>query len=318
MFSSVFTPPHRWSKKSLSLLLVAVGLLVVILYSTCLETCAGVAGTLAGIDLTYVGAGFLMVIGAGLLAGWQGPVYGLLSSGVGAEIYLVAYQVRTGEYCPFCLIFGASILALFSLQFHRSHLKMVLLGLPLGFLLLLLAFVAAPLPSYGADVYKLPQFGTGPVEVRLYTDYFCAPCSSMEAEVEKKLIDLVEQGRAQVVFVDVPLHAPTPVYARYFLSLLQSDTTFREALEYRRLFFKAAGLGLETEEKLDSWLKLRGIAVSKIEGPGIFALYDSLLAEDRIRSTPSLVVVQEGGRRQVVSGTGAVLKEIEALVHNPS
>ena len=51
------------------------------------------------------------------------------------------------------------------------------IGVVLGFLLCFLFFKGAATPVY-ADEVLLPTFGKGRVQVRLYTDYFCGPCSA--------------------------------------------------------------------------------------------------------------------------------------------
>ncbi|HEX7627777.1 MAG TPA: hypothetical protein VF354_02510, partial [Candidatus Methanoperedens sp.] len=47
-----------------------------------------------------------------------------------------------------------------------------------------------------------PSYGTGPVEVRLYTDYFCPPCRAMEPDVEPLLRDLLKKNAIHLTLVD--------------------------------------------------------------------------------------------------------------------
>lgn len=313
MISTGFDVRQLRTRKSLSLMLVAAGLLAVVLYATCLDVCAGVAGTVAGIDLKYLGTGFLAAVGIGLLAGWQQPVFWLLSAGIGAEIFLVAYQVRTGEYCPFCLGFGSSIVALFLLQFKRSRLKTLLLALPLGFLLLLLSFAAAPLPGFGAEPAEVPGFGSGPVEVRLYTDYFCEPCRGMEGELEQKLIALVEQEKARILFLDVPLHAPTPLYAGFFLAMVKPEMDIREVLKCRALLFEAARQNLTTPQELKDFMAGEGFVPDGGDYDRVLSRYNGYFEEDRIRSTPTLVVETREGSEKLI-GAGEVLEGMDRLL----
>jgi len=63
-----------------------------------------------------------------------------------------------------------------------------------------------------------PQYGTGPVQVFIYTDYFCPPCRAMEPLAEPVLQDLLKRNRITLTFIDVPFHRLTPLYAKYFLS----------------------------------------------------------------------------------------------------
>jgi hypothetical protein len=304
--------PPVVTRELINLALLVIGFGTIVLYMICTDTCSGVSGTLAGIDLNLVGLLYLPAIGVCLLRNWKLPTGLMLASGVGGEVYLVGYQVYTGEYCPYCLTFGAVVVALCVVNFQRSQLRSQLIALPLGFLILLFSFAAAPLPSFGAGSSSLPVFGSGPVEIRLYTDYFCEPCSRLEPELEDKLVALVENGRARVVFIDVPLHPPTPIYAGYFLAMLKPEEGIREALRERGLLFAAAGQDLQSPESLEAFLRQAGCEVAGADKDGNFSFFNQLLAEDAIRSTPTLVV-REKGRSESHQGYSKVLKEIDRL-----
>ena len=102
------------------------------------------------------------------------------------------FGFRNETYCPYCLIFAAILVFLFLFNSRRSRLPLMGIGVALGFLLCLLFFKGAASPVY-ADEVLLPSFGQGKVQVRLYTDYFCGPCSHMEPKIEPLLKDLVQR-----------------------------------------------------------------------------------------------------------------------------
>jgi thiol:disulfide interchange protein DsbA len=299
-------------RRLISLALLVVGFGSIILYLKCADSCSGVSGTLAGLDLNLVGIFYLGAVSFCIVRVWDLAAWWMLAAGVGAEFYLVGYQVRTDEYCPFCLTFGGVVVALFLVNFKKNRFRSLLVATPLGFLFLLLSFAAAPVPGYGAESASLPVFGNGPTEIRLYTDYFCGPCSRLEPELEERLVALVESGEARVVFIDVPLHRPTPMYASYFLAMLQPECGIREALRERRLLFAAAARDLKSPQSLEAFLKEEGSQVVSPDQAGDFSFYNQLLDEDRIRSTPTIVVRQQD-RSETFKGYSDVLKGIERL-----
>ncbi len=176
-------------------------------------------------------------------------------------------------------------------------------------LLSLLTVTAAPADAAKADV---PSFGKGKIEVRLYTDYFCAPCSRMEPRVEALLVDLVKRNTVTLIFVDTPIHRFTPLYAKYFLYILNNDRAFAHVLHYRALLFEAAKDKIENGDKLEEFLKGKDVPFTRIDpGPTLAAL-SSLITEDAVRSTPTLVVIREG-QKGVFVGDTDIVKALEQL-----
>ena len=52
------------------------------------------------------------------------------------------------------------------------------------FTMILTGLIVAGIGSTAEQDPPFPSYGSGPVEVRLYTDYFCPPCRAMEPAVE--------------------------------------------------------------------------------------------------------------------------------------
>ena len=174
--------------------------------------------------------------------------------------------------------------------------------------LLFLAGMAAP-DAGGAGV---PSFGKGKAHVRLYTDYFCGPCSRVEPKIEVLLADLVRRDAITLTLVDTPIHAPTPLYAKYFLYMLNNDSRFANALHCSALLFQAAKNNIENREKLEEFLKSNNIAFTPSDlGPTLAAL-SSLITEDGVRSTPTCVIVRDGQKNTFVGDTD-IIKALEQL-----
>jgi thiol:disulfide interchange protein DsbA len=178
-----------------------------------------------------------------------------------------------------------------------------------AFLIFFSLLTAAPAHAAKAD---LPSFGKGKIEVRLYTDYFCGPCGRMEPRVEALLADLVKRNTVTLIFVDTPIHRFTPLYAKYFLYILNNDRAFAHVLQYRALLFEAAKGKIETGDQLEEFLKGKDVAFTRTDpGPALAAL-SSLITEDAVRSTPTLIIIREG-QKGVFVGDTDIVKALEQL-----
>lgn len=305
----------RWlreRKRLLNLLLPLAGAGAVLLSWICSDGCAAVAGTLAGIDLKIVGLIYLALFAACTLLSWHGAGFALLSMGMGAEVFLLGRQLATGKYCSFCLAFAAVVALLFLINVERERIRSLLAAAGGGFVLLLLSFSAAVVPSYGAAAGAVPAFGRGPVEVRLYTDYFCGPCSRLEPELAGRLGELVAGGKITLTLIDTPLHKQTPMYARYFLRLVQGQGDFAEVLRRRALLFEAAGRKLDSPEKLEAFLRQHDLTPGESDPQPALRQFEEYLRQDEITATPTMVVRQDGGR-QVRRGKSAIIEAIAAI-----
>ena len=302
------------SRRVASMVLVAAGAAAVVFYMTCFDACAGVTGTMGGIALEYVGLVYLAVIGAGLLRHWQTLVFVLLSAGIGAECYLVAYQIHTGDFCPFCLTFGAIVICLWLLQFDRRRWRSMFL-VPVGLAVIWLGFDVAT-PAYGAEAASLPVFGRGSIELRVYTDYFCGPCGRIEPEMETLLKSLVDDGKVRVMFVDVPLHRHTPLYAKHYMQSIGHGSTLDDALRLRRLLFDAAAQGVVDATHLDERIRDAAPTTADVNIEPLLDACNALFKRDRIRATPTLVVERPGGGIERIDGGASILSALKSLLES--
>jgi hypothetical protein len=144
------------------LLLMAIGLEV--FYTVCAGSCSYLKGDILGLDLTYVGIVFAVILIVLNLLKRDGLNLMLLSAGVGVEVVLVAFQVRHNVYCPYCLGFAAVILVLFVLNFDITKKGLIIGSIILGFALFALFFKGSVTPTYGAAPSVSP-FGEAIVKV---------------------------------------------------------------------------------------------------------------------------------------------------------
>ena len=187
----------------------------------------------------------------------------LLSFGIGAELYLIGFQIMNSVYCSYCLSFGAVIVLLFALNFDRSRKTFMTAALFLGFIFFLVLFHGTATPVYAADTL-LPSFGNGPVKVRLYTDYFCKPCSAVEPKLETVINDLVKQRRINITLIDTPVHKETTLYAKYFLYILNEKKELNYALRARAVLFEAAKQKIPDSKSLEAFILQKGIKIETV------------------------------------------------------
>jgi thiol-disulfide isomerase/thioredoxin len=294
-----------------NLVLPLIGIGLIIYYSVCGQSCAYLKGGIFGIDLTYAGlvfAGLLFVL---TLLRWENIRLFLLSAAVGTEVYLVAFQIQQGVYCPYCLLFGVVLVALFVLNFRVSRKLLITISVLLGLLFFLLFFEGSVRPVL-ADNVLMPTFGAGKAKVRIYTDYFCGPCERLEPKLESILVRLVRKNVASVTFVDTPIHAPTPTYARYFLFILNEKDDFDYALRMRAILFEAAKSNITQKEKLEEYLAKNQVKWRQLDTKPTFTALNQYLKEDGIDSTPA-VVIYEGLNKALYKGAPDILKALEGL-----
>ena len=286
-------------KEKLNIVLALAGIALVFIYAYCGDSCSYLKGSIFGIDLKVTGVLFMGTLVALSLFGLKDYRLLLLSAGVGAEVFLIGFQVQNDVFCPYCLTFGAVLLLLFAINLDWSKRKLVGVFALLG-LLLFVAFF---------DGSVTPAFGNGRVHVRIYSDYFCNPCSKLDPEIAKPIANLVKKNAIRVTFVDTPVHQHTTLYARYFLYALNEKKDIDHANKVRHVLFQAAALNITDREKLEEHLKKNGIKYTVYDPSPTFSFLTGYLTEDKVRSTPTVVIV-DSGRKQVVKGSANITKAI--------
>ncbi len=326
------------AKKIATVLLALIGLGTMWYYTRCTDSCAYLTGDVLGIDLKYLGIGYMILVIILSLAGWEALLRIVLAGGIGGEIFLFGFQVSEGVFCPYCLVFGATLVLAFIVNYRRPSCGKkgwrrwaYLLGdvripvknrteaLPLslvslaGFAFFVLAFTGSATPVYAAEQAGPVVYGSGPVELRIYSDYFCFPCQTLEDMSDKVIDRIVRQKKARVVFIDVPGHKETPLYARYFLYATSSDPGYESAVKARKTLFSAAKENIKTETELMNYLRSKGIKFSLSPTKEYFQALSKYMKEDRIDSTPTAVIVTPSGKKTYDS-RDAIMKALEELL----
>jgi thiol:disulfide interchange protein DsbA len=295
-------------KEKLNILLALAGIALVFVYAYCGDSCSYLKGSIFGIDLKYMGVLFMGTLVALSFFGLRDYRLLLLSAGVGAEVFLIGFQVQNDVFCPYCLSFGAVLLLLFAINMDWSKRKLIAVSAVLGLLFFVVFFDGSVTPAFAQEPLK-PSFGNGPIHLRIYSDYFCNPCSKLDPEIAAPIANLVKKNVIRVTFVDTPVHEHTTLYTRYFLYALNEKKDIDYANKVRHTLFQAAALNISDREQLEAYLKKSGIKFKVYDPTPTFQILTGYLAEDKVRSTPTAVII-DSGRKQMVRGPANIAKAI--------
>jgi thiol:disulfide interchange protein DsbA len=294
----------------INIIISFIGMGIPILYGLCGESCAYLRGSIFSIDLKYMGIFYMGLLVLFNLLRRSTMVLLLLSFGLGSEVYLIIFQISHFTSCYYCLSFGAVILILFLLNFDMSKKILMTASLILGFILFSIFFQGMVTPLYAEEIL-IPSFGTGKTQVRLYTDYFCGPCSSLEPQLEKVIPDLVKKGVITITFIDTPIHKQSGLYAMYFLYILNEKKEFNYAFHARALLFDAAKNKITEKNMLEEFLKKKGIGFKPFDIKPTFSFFNTYFREDKINATPTCVI--SNGEKKSFTGIEDITKALERI-----
>jgi len=295
-------------RQILNISLTVAGFINLGFYYFCGDSCLYLAGTVFGVDLKIWGFLFLSAFLVISILKQDALISLAISAALGAEIFLVGWQVVNRTYCPYCLIMALIIAVLFIINLNKKWLMLILPAITAGFLVLFLFFQSIPLKTSSLD---LPKFGNGPISVRLYSDYFCDPCQKLEPDAEKILYELVRKNKIRLVFVDVPINRSTPTYSSYYLSLAQQEKSLDQILHIRQALFAAAKDKITDRQELAKYLEDKGL-------PKVTALIDQsaetfqYIKKDEIDSTP-ILIIDRGNGTETYMGRAKILSTLEGL-----
>lgn len=162
----------------------------------------------------------------------------------------------------------------------------------LGYLIIMLTFSGSVTPAYGQDMVRgIPSLGSGPYEVIMFADYFCPPCRRIDSKAEPLLKELLATGKVKITFVDVPFSSPTPIYAKYYLYMVNENDTPENVFHARNILFEAAQIHrIQTEDALISYLKEKGISWKYMNEKSIYPLLTAVAKNHKISSTPTCAI----------------------------
>ncbi len=308
-----------WLKRNrttLTILLAATGIAIMLLYTYCDTACSYLRGDILGIDLKVIGIVYMLLIIGLTIGGEMGGTRMLLASGLGVEAHLFYFQHKEEVYCPFCLAFAVTLISAFALNhekpavahkglrgrvigilgeaeipfFTKVRVPLLLMTI-LGYLFITLTFSGSVTPAYGADKSPVPSFGKGPCQVIVFTDYFCPPCQGLEPNLEPMLEKIHAKGRAEIIFVDMPIYKETPLYARYYLYAANAKGGFKDVMDARRALFSIArGKTVKDEESLAKALKEKGIPFKPYDPKPVFNAWNDMIRQHKVQGTPSCVI----------------------------
>jgi thiol:disulfide interchange protein DsbA len=181
------------------------------------------------------------------------------------------------------------------------------------FSLVLIGVIAAGSGWAEAQNPPFPSYGSGAIEVRLYTDYFCPPCQEMEPSVEPILKELLKKNAIRLTLVDVPFNPLTPLFARSFLYALRENNDMEHAFRVRNILLVAAiRENVKKQGQIETLFKEKGIPFSSFDAKPVFDRYNALIKEDKIEGTPACVVIKNGQKKVIAEGPD-IIKALKAL-----
>ncbi|MFH1078881.1 MAG: thioredoxin domain-containing protein [Pseudomonadota bacterium] len=179
--------------------------------------------------------------------------------------------------------------------------------------IILLILSVPSLYAQGREI-PFPQYGTGPIQVRIYTDYFCPPCRAIEPAVEPILKNLLKAKVIRLTLVDTPFNPSSPLYARYFIYALSKKNDVEHALKVRNILLDAAAKKeSSTKEQIEELFKLKEIVYVAFDVKPAFTRYNDLIKEDHIQSTPSCVIIK-GGKKETFVGGANIIAALKRLL----
>jgi thiol-disulfide isomerase/thioredoxin len=323
----------------LTIFLAVIGIGIMLFYTVCDTSCSYLQGDIFGINLEYIGIGYMIMIIILAAVRLRDYVRILLASGIGVEAYLVAYQVKEDVFCPYCLVFAAIIVIAFILNHERPLLKEhgmlkriiygigeaefpptstmrvpLLLFVLLGYIFIILTFSGSATPAYGAEKSTIPSFGSGKYEMIIFTDYFCPPCQSLEANIDPTLKEFLSRGGVKVTFIDLPIHKETRLYAKYFLYAAKAARSYKKVLHARRVLFSLAkNRTALSEDDLKKALTVQGVHFTPYDLTPVYPALNTIITTHKVRSTPTCVVIYSNSDIRKYSGTDEIQSGLAML-----
>ncbi|NWF51536.1 MAG: thioredoxin domain-containing protein [Nitrospirae bacterium] len=293
-----------------NLIISLLGIGIIFLYYICGESCSYLRGSIFSIDLKYIGLLYIGLLIIFNLMRRSTILLILLSFGLGSEIYLLFFQIKNEIICYYCISFGAVILTLFLLNFDMSKKVFIGISLIFGFIFFSIFLKSSITPLYAEEVL-IPSFGGGKTIVRLYTDYFCGPCSKLEPKLKPLIVDLIKNGKINITFVDTPIHTYSSLYARYFLYILNEKKEFEHAIKARDALFEAAKNNIKKKELIEDFLKKKNIKFRPFNVSPTFTILNGYFKEDKINATPTCVIFN--GERKSYTGYADIIKALQGI-----
>src|SRR5664280_1514518 len=333
-------------RNAITIILALIGIGLMAYYDYCDTACSYLKGDIWGINLKWVGIAYMTAIIV-FAAFRQTPfVRVLLAAGLGVEVHLYAFQVQNDVYCPFCLAFSVMLILSFIINYEvpsawrekrrrmwlyflgevdftmfRIHKLPLLLFSLLGYLTILFTFSGSVTPAYGQDATSsVPTLGKGHYEVVMFADYFCPPCRRIDTKAEPLLKELLATGKVKIMFVDVPFHSATPIYAKYYLYAINANPRAENVFHVRKTLFDAAqDRQIHTEDALVVYLNEQKISWKIFDEKSVLTQLSDIIKKNNIKTTPTCFIRYSAtdvkkfvGDEEIWSGLTALKTHISA------
>ncbi len=298
-----------------TVLLALIGIVIMIYYASCKTACSYLQGDIFGIDLKYIGVGYMGLIILLALFRQADLIRMLVSAGIGVEVFLVSFQFREDIFCPYCLSFGVMVLLMYITNYERSSMRnkwyqkmLYVFGdaripflknqyLPMlfmmfaGYIFVCLSFSGSSTPAYAGEKTFYPSYGKGAWELIVFTDYFCHPCQSAEKDLGPEIERLLNRGGMKITFVDFPGHKYSALYSKYFLYAVGAGRDHQNAVKARHeLFSHASQNRIYQETVLSAALSSKNIALKTIDPKPVYKEWSKMIKQFEINQTPTCLL----------------------------
>ncbi|MFP4160330.1 MAG: DsbA family protein [Desulfobacterales bacterium] len=160
--------------------------------------------------------------------------------------------------------------------------------------------------------------GSGPVEVILFTDYFCPPCRTLEPYLEETLPELISSG-VKVTFVDAAFNQQSSLYAHYFLYAANAASSLESFIHARSVLFELAeNSGIESERELLQAMKEKNVDIKLLDTQPLMDQWKEIIEKHNLRSTPTCVIIKPGQDPEQHRGGKAIPKALDNLLDKVS
>lgn len=241
--------------------------------------------------------------------GWllRAMVFGM----IGAEIrFLYIQKYVIGQWCPLCVAIAgciAIIAVIFVVQFWRDirralHVQnrsvlMECIWKGLGsvsalIIGLIVAFVAVVKEEHSFAATDSIVFGNkqSPIQVYVFEDWFCPACRKAQPTLEKLYPQIMQ--KAQLIFIDVPIHQDSFNFVPYNLSFLLKNKD--KYLQLRHDLQEIAEKNNSpTDADIEALAKKNGAQYSQIGGAQIEqgkTYFRQMTKKFKVENTPTVVV----------------------------
>jgi thiol-disulfide isomerase/thioredoxin len=179
----------------------------------------------------------------------------------------------------------------------------------------LFVFIISVAPAAGAEKEAVPSYGQGPLEILIFSDYFCPPCQALEPKLEPVLNALYKQGNVKIRFVDTPMHKETPLFAKFYIYAAKAAPDYGAAVRARQVLFALAGKEnvIWMDERIEEAFRKEKVAFTPFDFRTAQPEINRLIREHKVDSTPTCVILSPGKKARKYTGAEDILKGLTSL-----